>query len=74
MSPCFVSKHCEKGSVVYIRKPLEVAVMVYCQRCRDGFGEGCKHTYGQVAVVLVEGHKVHRHIGGGSGTRKNSWM
>ncbi len=24
MSPCFVSKHLEKGSVVYIRKPLEV--------------------------------------------------
>lgn len=27
MSSCFVSKHCEKGSVVYIRKPLEVAMM-----------------------------------------------
>lgn len=24
MSPCFISKHFEKGSVVYMRKPLEV--------------------------------------------------
>ena len=60
MSPSFVSKHFEKGSVVYIRKPLEVPKeQVSDLGCVLG---KCKaRTYCQVAVVLIESYEVHRH-------------
>lgn len=58
MSPCLVSKHFEKGSVVYMRKPLVVPVgnvsLMY-PNSKEG------HTNSQISMVLVESYEIHRH-------------
>ncbi len=61
ISPCLVSKHFEKGSVVYMRKPLEVPVS--CWSDDAGLRPMRRRTYSQMAVVLVKSHIVQRHDG-----------
>lgn len=63
MSPDFVSKHFEKGSVVYIRKPFEVPAYNFMLdlELRVIPPRARVRTYSQMAVVLIESHKVHGH-------------
>ena len=60
ISPSLFSKHFEKGSVVYIRKPLEVPFMTALAYCHTV--DHRLQTNSEMAVVLVECHKVHRHF------------
>ena len=56
--PSFVSKHLEKGSVVKMRKPRDVPVLV-----RQSVVSALNTlTNGQMAVVLVESDIVHCHV------------
>jgi hypothetical protein len=54
------SKHLANGSVVKIRKPLEVP---RSSQAGDLNVPGMSLTNSQMAVILVEGNEVHRHLG-----------